>query len=53
MLLFVLQLLLMVDELTAELLDLRASRHGVSVPAFAMVQACCCCCCCLGQGKGE
>lgn len=55
MLLFLLQLhhLLMLGELTAELLDLRASLRGVSAPAFAMVQVCCCCCCCIGQGSGE
>ena len=41
------------EELTAQLLDLRASTLAAEASAFAMVQDCCSCCCCLGQGSGE
>jgi len=36
------------DELTAELLDLRADTRGSAAALFAMVLDCCSCCCCLG-----
>jgi hypothetical protein len=44
---------LMFEELTQQLLDLRASTLGSAPTAFAMVISCCSCCCCLGQGSGE
>jgi hypothetical protein len=39
---------LMFDELTSELLDLRASTRGAVGALFAMVVDCCSCCCCGG-----
>jgi hypothetical protein len=43
----------MFEELTQQLLDLRASMRGPVPAAFAMVISCCSCCCCAGQGSGE
>ena len=40
--------LLMFEELTSQLLDLRATTLGDGTQLFAMVQDCCSCCCCYG-----
>jgi hypothetical protein len=40
--------LLMFEELTSQLLDLRATTLGDGRQLFATVQDCCCCCCCYG-----
>jgi hypothetical protein len=38
----------MFEELTSQLLDLRATTLGERRELFALVQDCCCCCCCYG-----